>query len=66
VLDGYRLPAEIHGRTVFRGSTADVLRPFDALRWLVGKLAEHGHRLGGGEVVLTGTLVRPTPIALPA
>ncbi|QJP15067.1 hypothetical protein G3545_16290 [Starkeya sp. ORNL1] len=56
---------EIDGEVV-KGSTADVLRPFEALRWLVGKLARHGKTLGAGEIVLTGSLVVPTPIKLPA
>jgi 2-keto-4-pentenoate hydratase len=56
---------EIDG-TAVHGSTADVLRPFEALRWLVQKLAGHGHNLSAGEIVLTGSLVKPTPIRLPA
>ncbi|MFC7398109.1 2-keto-4-pentenoate hydratase [Chelatococcus sp. GCM10030263] len=56
---------EIDGAVV-HGSTADVLRPFEALRWLVQKLAGHGHGLAAGEIVLTGSLVKPTPIRLPA
>jgi 2-keto-4-pentenoate hydratase len=56
---------EIDGAVV-NGSTADVLRPFEALRWLVGKLAQHGRTLGAGEIVLSGSLVKPTAIKLPA
>lgn len=56
---------EVDG-TVVKGSTADVLRPFEALRWLVGKLARHGRTLAAGEIVLTGSLVVPTPVKLPA
>lgn len=56
---------EIDG-TLYPGSTADVLSPFAALRWLVGKLASNGQRLEAGMTVLTGSLVTPTPIDLPA
>ena len=56
---------EIDGAVV-NGSTADVLRPYEAMRWLVGKLAQHGKTLGAGEIVLTGSLVTPTSIKLPA
>jgi 2-keto-4-pentenoate hydratase len=48
------------------GSARDVLSAFDSLRWLAQALARNGHTLRAGELVLTGTLVPPTPIALPA
>ncbi len=48
------------------GSARDVLSAFDSLRWLAKALARNGLPLRPGEVVLTGTLVTPTPIALPA
>jgi 2-keto-4-pentenoate hydratase len=71
--DGWRelLKRDLRGATeingsVVGGSTADVLKPFEALRWLVQKLAGHGHRLSAGEIVLTGSLVKPTPVSLPA
>jgi 2-keto-4-pentenoate hydratase len=56
---------EIDGQTA-TGSARTVLSAFDALRWLAVKLASVGRRLHQGEVVLTGTLVPPTPISLPA
>ncbi|ADH91341.1 2-keto-4-pentenoate hydratase-like protein [Ancylobacter novellus DSM 506] len=56
---------EIDGKVV-HGSTADALRPFEALRWLVGKLASHGLALAAGDIVLAGSLVQPTPVSLPA
>jgi 2-keto-4-pentenoate hydratase len=56
---------EIDGKVV-HGSTADVLPPLAALRWLVRKLASHGLSLGAGEIVLSGSLVNPTPVSLPA
>jgi 2-keto-4-pentenoate hydratase len=71
--DGWRelLKSDRRGATeidgaIVHGSTADVLRPFEALRWLVQKLASHGHGLSAGEIVLTGSLVKPTPVSLPA
>lgn len=51
---------------LFTGSSAEVLTPFQSLRWLIGKLARHGQRLEAGAIVLTGSLVPPTPITLPA
>jgi 2-keto-4-pentenoate hydratase len=48
------------------GSARDVLSAFDSLRWLAGALAHNGLLLQAGEVVLTGTLVSPMPVALPA
>jgi 2-keto-4-pentenoate hydratase len=48
------------------GSAQDVLNAFDSLRWLAKALARNGISLRAGEIVLTGTLVTPTPIALPA
>ncbi|MCK0209949.1 hypothetical protein MWN33_18105 [Starkeya koreensis] len=56
---------EIDG-TLHPGNTAEVLSPFAALRWLVTKLASNGQRLEAGMTVLTGSLVPPTPIKLPA
>jgi 2-keto-4-pentenoate hydratase len=48
------------------GSAQDVLNAFDSLRWLAKALARNGLSLRAGEIVLTGTLVTPTPITLPA
>jgi len=56
---------EIDGK-VWPGSTAEVMPPFETLRWLVQKLATHGLTLGAGEIVLAGSLVKPTPVSLPA
>jgi 2-keto-4-pentenoate hydratase len=48
------------------GSARDVLNVFDSLRWLAGALARNWLSLRAGEIVLTGTLVTPTPVSLPA
>jgi 2-keto-4-pentenoate hydratase len=48
------------------GSAQDVLSAFASLRWLAGALSRNGLSLRAGEIVLTGTLVTPTPITLPA
>lgn len=45
------------------GSVRDVLTPLDSLRWLAGALARNGLSLRAGQIVLTGTLVAPTPIS---
>jgi 2-keto-4-pentenoate hydratase len=48
------------------GSARDVLSAFDSLLWLAKALARNGLSLRAHDVVLTGTLVVPTPVALPA
>ena len=48
------------------GSAQDVLSAFASLRWLAGALSRTGLSLRAGETILTGTLVTPTPITLPA
>jgi 2-keto-4-pentenoate hydratase len=48
------------------GSARDILSAFDSLHWLAKALARNGLSLRAGELVLTGTLVTPTPISLPA
>jgi 2-keto-4-pentenoate hydratase len=48
------------------GSVRDVLTAFDSVRWLAGALGRNGLSLCAGQIVLTGTLVAPTPVSLPA
>jgi 2-keto-4-pentenoate hydratase len=48
------------------GSARDVLSVFDSLMWLAGALKRGGLMLRAGDIVLTGTLVPPKPVSLPA
>ncbi|HVY13995.1 MAG TPA: fumarylacetoacetate hydrolase family protein [Rhodopila sp.] len=48
------------------GSARDILSAFDSLVWLARALARSGQLLRAGEIVLTGTLVPPVPVNLPA
>jgi len=48
------------------GSSADTLDAVTATIWLARKLAAFGTKLRTGEIILSGTLPRPTPITLPA
>ncbi len=56
---------EIDGKT-YAGSARTVLSAFDSLRWLAGKLIEAAQPLQAGEVVMTGAIVGPIAITLPA
>jgi 2-keto-4-pentenoate hydratase len=56
---------EIDG-TVYSGHSQDVLDPITSLQWLATALAREGRALQAGDIVLTGTIVTPTRIRLPA
>jgi len=56
---------EIDGQR-WDGSVRDVLTAFDSLLWLAKALARGGLSLHAGDIVLTGTLVPPRPVPLPA
>jgi 2-keto-4-pentenoate hydratase len=56
---------EIDGNAI-PGHSRDVLDPITSLQWLATALAREGRGLQAGEIVLTGTIVTPTRIRLPA
>jgi 2-keto-4-pentenoate hydratase len=56
---------DIDGQRV-AGAVRDVISALAALRWLARKLSEAGQGLHAGDIVLTGSITVPTPIALPA
>jgi 2-keto-4-pentenoate hydratase len=56
---------EIDGQR-WNGSVRDVMTAFDSLLWLARALARGRLSLHAGDIVLTGTLVPPKPVPLPA
>lgn len=61
-----RLGAEVRlDGTSHRGNAADVLSATEALRWLAEKLGRSGRGLKAGDIVLTGAIVPPIPVAAP-
>jgi 2-keto-4-pentenoate hydratase len=56
---------EIDG-VVATGNSNDWLPPIKSVQWLAQKLAQAGRRLRAGDIILTGTIVAPTKIKLPA
>ena len=63
-LAAHPVQAFIGDRNAGEGVGANVLGdPRIALTWLVGELSRHGLTLKAGEVVTTGTCVKPVPIA---
>jgi 2-keto-4-pentenoate hydratase len=53
----------INGAEVATASGAAVLgQPLQSLVWLANKLAEHGHSLRAGDLVMTGSLTRQFPV----
>jgi 2-keto-4-pentenoate hydratase len=56
---------EIDG-IVTQGISADVLDALSSLHWLVRALAGRGLSLSTGNIVMTGSIVTPMPISLPA
>jgi len=62
-LAAHPVRALIDGKTVGEGVGANVLGdPRIALTWLANELSRHGLTLKAGEVVTTGTCVKPVPI----
>jgi 2-keto-4-pentenoate hydratase len=63
-LAAHIVPAFLNGRHVGDGLGANVLGdPRIALTWLANELSRHGVTLKRGEVVTTGTCIKPLPIA---
>lgn len=63
-LAGVRVDAELNGRPAAQGSGANVLGdPRRALLWMANHLARHEGGLKAGEVVTTGTAIKPVTIA---
>jgi 2-oxo-3-hexenedioate decarboxylase/2-keto-4-pentenoate hydratase len=53
----------INHEQVGEGYGRDVMgHPFEPLVWLANELAKHNHPLKAGDVVITGSLVPPTPL----
>jgi 2-keto-4-pentenoate hydratase len=63
-LAAHPVSAQLNGDPAGEGSGANVLGdPRIALFWLANELCRHGMTLGAGQVVTTGTCVKPVPIA---
>ena len=56
---------EIDG-TRTTGNAAEVMSAFTSVLWLARRLAASGQHLRAGEIVLSGAVVGPVPITLPA
>ena len=66
---GVDLPASrgtmsINGNLVGEGLGADVMgHPLEALVWLANMLADRGESIPGGSLVITGSIIPPTPLS---
>ena len=56
---------EIDG-VVVHGNSANVLDALSSLHWLARSLAKQGVSLNAGDIIMSGSIVTPTPISLPA
>jgi 2-keto-4-pentenoate hydratase len=61
-LDAYEVVAFCNGNPVERGGGRNVGGPLHALTWLVNEVAAHAAGLQPGDIVITGTCVRPVPV----
>jgi 2-keto-4-pentenoate hydratase len=58
-----RVRVAINAATVAEATGAAVLgQPLRSLAWLANKLAQYGHRLRAGQLVMTGSLTRQFPL----
>lgn len=63
-LAGARGTMSINGELVGEGRGSDVMgHPIEALVWLANTLAERGESIPAGAVVITGSIIPPTPLA---
>jgi 2-keto-4-pentenoate hydratase len=63
-LDAVEVLVELNGAVVATGVGAAVLdHPLNSVAWLAHKLGEYGRSLRGGDLVMTGSLVRQFPLA---
>lgn len=63
-LAGARGVMSINGEQVGEGRGSDVMgHPLEALVWLANSLAERGESIPAGALVITGSIIPPTPLA---
>jgi len=63
-LAGARGVMSINGEQVGEGLGADVMgHPLEALAWLANALAARGEQLRAGDLVITGSIIPPKPLA---
>jgi len=60
-----RAQVQVNGEVEVEGRTATIMGrdPIEAVVWLANELPKYGQQLRAGQVVLTGTVVNPPPIA---
>ncbi|MDA0788547.1 MAG: fumarylacetoacetate hydrolase family protein [Proteobacteria bacterium] len=62
-LPGSRAVLQINGTTVGEGHGRDVAgHPVRPLVWLAKALSKRGHKLTRGDIVITGSMIPPTPV----
>ncbi|GIX45998.1 MAG: 2-hydroxypenta-2,4-dienoate hydratase [Candidatus Tectimicrobiota bacterium] len=63
-LDAVAVEVRRNGKTVLRARGAEALdNPLHALAWLANRLAAYGRALEAGQCVLTGSFIKPQPVA---
>jgi 2-keto-4-pentenoate hydratase len=62
-LPGSRAVLQINGTPVGEGHGRDVAgHPVRPLVWLAKALSKRGHKLTRGDIVITGSMIPPTPV----